>query len=100
LSAGGGGSGLAIGGLVTARGESSPIEKAVLYLLKSRQPRSDSQQYLTLATTGADGTFKFPKAMPPGKYGLFVKAKGFRTISQDIELNAGRSQLNIALPRE
>jgi hypothetical protein len=27
--------------------------------------------------------------MPPGKYGLFVKAKGFRTISQDIELNAG-----------
>jgi hypothetical protein len=38
--------------------------------------------------------------MPPGKYGLFVKKPGFRTVAQDIELAAGRSQLNIALPRE
>ena len=100
LSAGGGGSGLAIGGLVTARGESSPIEKAVLYLLKAGSREVTLNNYLTLATTGADGKFKFAKAMPPGKYGLFVKARGFRTISQDVELNAGRSQLNIALPRE
>jgi len=101
LSGGGGGSGLVVGGLVTARGESSPIEKAVLYLLKAGSGEKVTlNNYLTLATTGADGKFKFPKAMPPGKYGLSVKAPGFRTVSQDIELNAGRSQLNIALPRE
>ena len=89
-----------VGGLVTARGENSPIEKATLYLLKAGSQEVTLSNYLTLATTGADGKFKFPKAMPPGKYGLFVKARGFRTVSQDIELNAGRSQLNIALPRE
>lgn len=100
LSDGGGGSGIVIGGLVTARGESSPIEKAVLYLLKAGSREVTLNNYLTLATTSADGKFRFPKAMPPGKYGLFVKARGFRTVSQDIELNAGRSQLNIALPRE
>jgi type VI secretion system protein ImpL len=100
LSGGGGGSGLVIGGLVTARGESSPIDKAVLYLLKAGSREVTLNNYLTLATTGTDGRFRFPKAMPAGKYGLFVKARGFRTISQDIELNAGRSQLNIALPRE
>jgi hypothetical protein len=38
--------------------------------------------------------------MPPGKYGLFIKAKGFKTISRDIELAAGISQLSIALLRE
>ncbi len=101
LAGGGGvGSGLVVGGLVTARGEGSPIEKAVLYLLKAGSREVTLNNYLTLATTGADGKFKFPRAMPPGKYGLFVKARGFRTISQDIELNAGRSQINIALPRE
>jgi len=100
LSGGGGGSGLVVGGLVTARGERSPIDKAVLYLLKAGSREVTLNNYLTLATTGTDGTFRFPKAMPPGKYGLFVKARGFRTVSQDIELNAGRSQLNIALPRE
>jgi len=100
LSSGGSGSGLVVGGLVTARGEGSPIQKAVLYLLKEGSREVTLNNYLALATTSADGKFKFPKAMPPGKYGLFVKARGFRTISQDIELNAGRSQLNIALPRE
>jgi hypothetical protein len=100
MGGGGAGSGLVIGGLVTARGEGSPIEKAVLYLLKAGSREVTLNNYLTLATTSADGKFKFPKAMPPGKYGLFVKARGFRTISQDIELNAGRSQINIALPRE
>jgi type VI secretion system ImpB/VipA family protein len=81
LSGGGGGSGLVVGGLVTARGESSPIEKAVLYLLKAGSREVTLNNYLTLATTGADGTFKFPKAMPPGKYGLFVKAEDSGTVS-------------------
>ena len=97
---GGGGSGLAIGGLVTAKGDGGPVEKAVLYLLKAGSREVTLNNYLTLATTDAKGTFRFPKAMPPGKYGLFIKAKGFKTISQDIELAAGRSQLSIALPRE
>jgi type VI protein secretion system component VasK len=100
LSGGGGGSGLVVGGRVSARGEGSPIEKAVLYLLKAGSREVTLNNYLSLATSTADGKFQFPKAMAPGKYGLFVKARGFRTISQDVELSTGRSQLNIALPRE
>jgi hypothetical protein len=100
LSSGGGGSGLVIGGLVSVRGEGAPIEKAVLYLLKSGSREVTLNNYLTLATTDAKGSFKFPKAMAPGKYGLYVKAKGFRTISQDIDLSVGKSQLNITLPHE
>ncbi|MEW5980286.1 MAG: type VI secretion system membrane subunit TssM [Acidobacteriota bacterium] len=97
---GGGGSGLVVGGRVTVRGEGEAIEKAVLYLLKAGSREVTLNNYLTLATTDSKGLFKFPKAMPPGKYGLFVKAKGFRTVAQDIELTASRSQLNIALARE
>jgi type VI secretion system protein ImpL len=100
LSGGGGGSGLVVGGRVSARGEGSPIEKAVLYLLKAGSREVTLNNYLSLATSTADGKFQFPKAMAPGKYGLFVKARGFRTISQDVELSTGRSLLNIALPRE
>ncbi|MCI0721589.1 MAG: carboxypeptidase regulatory-like domain-containing protein, partial [Acidobacteria bacterium] len=100
LTGGGGGSGLVIGGRVTARGEGSAVDRATLYLLKAGSREVTLSNYLTLATTDAQGTFKFPKAMPAGKYGLYVRAKGFRTVAQDIELSAGKSQLNIALPRE
>jgi hypothetical protein len=92
--------GLVIRGIVSSRTTGSPLDKAVLYLLKAGSTEVTLNNYLTLASSDGSGTFQFPKAMPPGKYALFVKARGYNTVSQDIELSKTSSALKIGLAPE
>ncbi len=99
-TSGGVAGGLVIRGIVSSRTTGSPLDKAVLYLLKAGSTEVTLNNYLTLASSDGSGTFQFPKAMPPGKYALFVKARGYKTVSQDIELSKASSALKIALAPE
>ncbi len=89
--------GLVVGGLITDRRNSAPLEKVVVYLLKAGNTEVTLNNYIALGTTDSNGMFKFPKAIAPGRYGLYVKAKGYKIIAQDIPLSAGNSQLRIGL---
>ncbi len=89
--------GLVVGGMITDRQNGTPLEKVVIYLLKAGNTEVTLNNYIALGTTDGNGMFKFPKAIAPGRYGLYVKAKGYKIITQDIPLSPGNSQLRIGL---
>ncbi len=89
--------GLVVGGMITDQQTGTPLEKVVVYLLKAGNTEVTLNNYLALASTDSSGFFRFPKAVPPGPYGLYIKAKGYRIIAQDITLTNSSSQLRIGL---
>ncbi len=92
--------GMVVGGRVIDKPQGIPLEKVVVYLLKQGNTEVTLSNYLALASTDSEGYFRFPKAIPPGVYGLYVKAKGYRLVAQDITLSSSSSQLKIGLQPE
>jgi type VI secretion system IcmF/VasK family protein len=89
--------GLVVEGAITDRSRGTPLEKVVVYLLKPGNTEVTLDNYVALATTDSSGLFRFPKAVAPGRYGLYVKAKGYKIIAQDIALSQATSKLRIGL---
>jgi LysM repeat protein len=89
-----GGSQLVVGGRVTVRGESTPIADALITLFQG-------DKHLGSTFSDSQGRFEFPELLiTPGRYGFYVKSKGFQTVDQDIELTGERPKLSIGLLRE
>ena len=89
--------GLIVEGAISDRSRGTPLEKVVVYLLKPGNTEVTLDNYVALATTDSSGLFRFPKAVAPGRYGLYVKAKGYKIIAQDIGLSQANSKLQIGL---
>jgi type VI secretion system IcmF/VasK family protein len=89
--------GMVVGGMITDRQKGTPLEKVVVYLLKPGNTEVTLNNYIALGTTDSAGGFRFPKAIAAGRYGLYVKAKGYKIIAQDITLSPGNALLKIGL---